>query len=155
MFQITKTLPLPASAVERAVANFVMESTKHEQFTSPINNQGLYNQTIENIGSIIVTKPEGRYFWLDHNGKEVLAYAMTHVSKDVDNQPCYYMTQAWVHPILRGTHQVKLMYECLRQHAINLMCKHIIVVSSRGTKGYCRFLGKNWKPYVTLLKEDI
>lgn len=154
MFQIVKDFPLPAYELDKAVSQFCQESDDPTH-DAPVDKRGLYTQTLDNIAQILVYKPEGRYFWLDHDEKKVLAYALTHVSRDVDNQYCYYMTQAWVHPSMRGTSAVKEMYQKLRQHAKDLLCKHIIVVSSRNDKAYLRFLGKGWKPYVTLLKEDI
>lgn len=84
-----------------------------------------------------------------------MAYALTHVAKDVDNQLCFWMTQAWVHPKIRGQKVVKEMLQQLREEAKRLLCRHIIIPSSRGVAAYCRFLGKGWKPHVTLLKEDI
>lgn len=140
-------------AIEQAVRSFVKESHSEE---SGVDTQGLYQQTIENIAASTTFKLDGsRSFWIAEEDGEVMAYALTHVSKDVDNRLCYWMTQAWVHPILRGSKQVKQMYKQLTDHAKKMLCAHIIIPSSRGVKGYCRFLGEGWKPHVTLLKKDI
>jgi len=142
------------SEIEQAVTAFCMESDT--EYKSCNNMQGLFQQTMENIGNIVITKPAGQFLWLDTDAVgRVNGYVLTHVSKDVDNKFCYYMTQAWLYPKFRNTHYSKEAIKLLRQHAKELMCKHIIVVSSRNTKAYIRFLGGKFKPYVMLLKEDI
>lgn len=111
---------------------------------------------MENIGDIVVSRPKNRFLWLDTNADgKVSGYVLTHLSKDVDNKLCYYMTQAWLHPQFRHTSYAKEAISLLKQHAKSLWCKHIIVVSSRNTKAYLRFLGSKWHVYTTLLKEDI
>lgn len=146
-------LKLNPQAIEKAVAAFVQDSRTYESGADPA---GLYQQTIENIAAITVYKQDnGRYFWLADYEGEVMAYALTSVSKDVDNKLCYWMTQAWVHPALRRQPIVKHWLQVLREDARRQMCAHIMIPSSRGAKAYCRFLGVGWKPYVTILKEDI
>lgn len=156
MFKLIDSLPegISAQDIEHVVKSFCQESSKDARHIGG-SLQGLYQQTIENIGNIIVFKPQGNFLWMDVEDGKIMAYAKTHVSKDVDNSLCYYMTQAWVHPSIRGTRRVKDYLQDLRLHAKQMMCRHIIVVSSRGEKAYCRFLGRGWAPYVTLLKEDI
>jgi hypothetical protein len=143
-------LPL---AIEKAVAAFVYDSHTAETGASP---EGLYHQTLENIAACTVFRQDGsRHLWMaDHEG-EVVAYALCHISKDVDNKLCYWMTQAWVHPIMRGKKEVKGWFQKLRTEAKKNLCSHILIPSSRGTAAYCRFLGRGWKPYVSILKEDI
>ncbi len=146
-------LKLRPGAIEAAVRSFVEDSHAEE---SGANKLGLYHQTIEGIAAATVFKmDQSRQFWVADEEGEVMAYALTHVSKDVDNSLCFWMTQAWVHPILRGSKQVKGWLQLLRAEAKKNLCKHIIIPSSRENRAYCRFLGKGWKPYVTLLKEDI
>lgn len=145
-------LNLKPRAIEDAVNSFVLDSHTNETGAECI---GLYNQTIENIFNYTNCLDNSRQFWMAEEDGEVMAYAMCHVSKDVDNKLCYWITQAWVHPLLRGTKQVKEFYSILREEAKKNLCSHIIVPSSRGVEAYCRFLGKGWKPYVTLLKEDL
>jgi hypothetical protein len=133
--------------------NFVKESHTVESGADPL---GLYQQTLESIAACTVFRhDDSRNFWVADKDGEVMAYAMTHVSKEVDNKLCYWATQAWVHPALRNTPLVKEMWNVLRNDAVESLAEHIIIPSSRGSRGYCRFLGKNWKPYVTLLKEDL
>lgn len=152
-FKVVRELPrLNPEAYETAVEHFVIESSKNDY---RVDCKGLYQQTLENIVGATTMGTPGQFFWLAHEAGEVVAYAMTHLSKDVDNSLCYYMTQAWVAPQYRGTPFVKECYRRLREHAKEQFCKHIVVVSSRNTKAYLRFLGKKWHVYTTLLKEDI
>lgn len=155
-FRIVKDLSelkLNKMAIERAVDSFVKDSHTEETGADP---DGLYNQTIEGIAlATIFSHDNSRHFWIAEENGEVMAYALTHVAKEVDNKLCFWMTQAWVHKSLRGKQEVKKMYERLKEEASRLMCKHIVIPSSRETKSYCRFLGKEWHPYVTLLKTDL
>lgn len=139
-------------AIERAVKSFVEDSHTTETKANP---EGLYNQTLEAIAQACLFNQDGRQFWLATHEGEVYAYALTHVSKDVDNQLCYWMTQAWVHPQVRGHKIVKIWRDQLVAEGKRLLCKHIIVPSSRGSKGYLRFLGQGWHKYVELLKVDL
>lgn len=148
-----KDIKLFPGALELAVKSFV-EDSHAEESGADIN--GLYQQTIESIAAATFFRTnDSREFWLADDGGEVMAYALTHVSKDVDNNLCYWMTQAWVHPIMRGSKDVRSWIQLFKDDAKQKLCKHMIVVSSRGTDAYCRFLGKNWKPYVHLLKQEI
>ncbi len=139
-------------AIETAVRAFVDDS--HSAGTGA-DADGLYNQTLESIAQCVLFNQDGRQFWMAEHEGEVMAYAMCHVSKDVDNSLCYWMTQAWVNPKARGHKIVKTWYGQLTAEAKRLMCRHIIIPSSRNTEAYLRFLGKGWHKYVTLLKEDI
>lgn len=142
-------LILKVNAIEDAVWSFVNDSHCNEDLV------GLHNQTIENIFHYSQCPDDTRNFWLADEDGEVMAYAMTHISKDVDNKLCYWITQAWVHPVIRGSKQVKEWFQIFREEAKKNLCAHIIVPSSRGVEAYCRFLGKGWHTYVTLLKEDL
>lgn len=156
-FTSVQELPTGIKAVDldKAAKAFAIESQKRLQFTTECNANGLYQSTVSSMAHILANKPKDRFLWVGRENGKLVSYAMTHLANDVDNSLCYYMTQAWVSPTLRHSASVKEMYSALRRHASELMCRHIIVVSSRGTRGYCRFLGKNWKPYVTLLKETL
>src|SRR5258706_11862589 len=88
--------------LEIAVKNFCQESDK--EYRSCNNLQGLYQQTMQNMGDLIVNKSAGRFLWLDTDEVgRVLGYVLTHISRDVDNELCYYMAQAWLHPKYRNT----------------------------------------------------
>ena len=143
---------LNSGAVERAVKSFVADSHTLETHSDPT---GLYNQTLECIASACIMNQDGRQFWMaEHNG-EVYAYALAHVSKDVDNQLCYWITQSWVHKDVRGHKIVKIWKDQLVAEGKRLLCRHIVIPSSRGSKGYLRFLGQGWHKYVELLKVDL
>lgn len=147
-FKVTTTINNPKS-MDNAVGNFVNSSHCKE------NKLGLYHQTLEGIAGIVINKPNNSFLWLAEEGSNVVAYALTHTSKDVDNKMCYWMTQAWMDPKYRNTGYSKQCLAKLRQHAKDLYCKHILIPSSRSTKAYLRFLGSKWHTYVEILKEDI
>lgn len=154
MPQLKRMTELPQGsnkAIEQAVQSFIKDS--HVYLTSaPL---GFYQQTLESIASATHLKGSGDFFLaLDDDGS-VASYALGNVSKDVDNTLVYWGTQAWVAPKYRGQPIVKEWFEVIRQRAMECFCKHIIIVSSRGDKGYCRFLGKGYHLYAHLLKEDL
>lgn len=154
MISLLSNQILITNEIERAVKNFCQESDT--EYNSCTNKHGLYQQTMQNIGNLVINKPNGSFLWLDVDEVgRVLGYVLTHISRDVDNELCYYMTQAWLHPKLRNGRYTRQAIQLLRNHAKQMLCKHIIVVSSRNTKAYLRFLGGKFHPYVTLLKEDV
>lgn len=147
-----KALPdtLNPKAIERAVTAFIEQSN-----AGHVDKDGYFNQIIENIASVLIFQTPGRFFWIAEEDGEVAAWALTHISKDVDNKLCYWQTDAWVHPKWRGKKVVKQWNALLEEDAKASFCKHILIPSSRGTESYCRFLGKGWHPYVVLLKKDL
>lgn len=146
-------LKLKPRAIEEAVEDFVKDSHTLETKADPL---GLYNQTIEVIANAtIFAHDDSKQFWVADEDGQVMAYALCHLSKDVDNQLCFWITQAYVAPKCRRTPQVKQWMEQLRAEAKRLLCKHIIMPSSRNTKAYLRFLGHDSHVYCTLLKQDI
>lgn len=154
MNHLRKVKEIPSTlnpkAIDRAVAAFIEQS-----HADNVDKDGYYNQIIENIAAVILFQTPGRYFWLAEDGGEVVAWALTHISKDVDNVLCYWQTDAWVDPKWRRKPEVKQWKQLLEDHAKESFCKHILIPSSRGSKAYCRFLGKGWHPYVVLLKKDL
>lgn len=154
MTQLKKVSSIPDSlslhAIDRAVGAFVEQSHAEN-----VDKTGYYNQIIENIASVVIFKVPGRYFWLAEENGEVVAWALTHVAKDVDNKLCYWQTDAWVHPKWRHKPEVKQWNKLLEEDAKANFCKHIIIPSSRDPKAYCRFLGEGWHTYVVLLKKDL
>lgn len=155
-FQRIKALPknLAVKAIETAVERFILDCRiKH---TDPI---GMFNQTIESIAqATIFATNDAHQYWMASKNGEVMSYALVHVSKDVDNQLTFTVSQAWVHPQYRGTNLAKSWWQQLRSEAKRCLCRHIIIPSSRNVKVYKRFLkrmGSNYQEYVTLIKEDI
>lgn len=156
MIPLRKVNDVPSSlkpkAIETAIAAFIKDSHSTDVPLDPI---GLFNQLVENVAAVCIFKTQGRYCWIAEEDGEVIAFALTHISKDVDNSLCYWMTDAWVAPHWRRKPEVKSWFAQLTEDAKKSFCKHIIIPSSRGQDGYCRFLGEGWHPYVVLLKQDL
>lgn len=156
MTPLRKVKEVPATlnpkAIERAVDAFVKQSRADEV---PIDLDGLYNQIIENIAATLLFHTPGRNVWIAEENGEVIAWALTHVAKDVDNNLCYWMTDSWVAPHWRFKPEVKQWFRQMEDDGKASFCRHLIIPSSREPKAYCRFLGKGWHPYVVLLKKDI
>lgn len=138
---------LNEKAIERAVSSFVSSVDVHGDLV------GFYNQTIKSIYHAIYNG--NGEFWLAHEAGEVLGYVMARIAVDVDDQLCYWLSQAWLHPNYRGKKEVKNWWQKIRSHAKQRLCKHIMVISARNNEAYCRWLGKGWHEYATILKEDI
>lgn len=151
--QVTKLPDLKPGEIERAVDSFLKESGALSEGVDPV---GVFNQMIEGIVNITMfnTKPH-KQFWLAHENGEVKAFALSHWAIDVDGKMCLWLTDAWIHPSIRGIKQAKEYFNVLREFGKKSLCKHLLVVSSRNNKAYCRFLGRGWKPFLTVLKEDI
>jgi hypothetical protein len=147
-----KVLPqLSNKAIERAVEQFIEDSRVEN-----VDKIGMYNQTIESIAQATIFATNNvNQFWLADDGQDVLAYALAHVSKDIDNQLTYTISQAWVCPNLRTKKIVKVWFQQLQDEAARLMCKHIMLPASRHVKPYLRFLGKGYHVYATLIKKDL
>jgi len=147
-----KELPnLSKNAIEIAVEKFIKDSR-----VKNVDQVGMFNQTIESIAqATIFATNNASQFWLADDGHDVLAYALSHVSKDVDNKLTFTISQAWVCPELRGKKIVKIWFQQLQDEADRLMCKHIMLPASRHVKPYLRFLGKGYHEYVTLIKKDL
>lgn len=157
MLLLKKITSLPDNlkykAIELAVFNFVNDSHTLESKADP---KGLYNQTIESISAATTFgTAEARQFWIAEEDGEVMSYVLANVSKDVDNSLCYWINQAYVHKKYRGTKMTKVWHMQLVNEAKRLMCKHIIMPSSRNPEAYKRFLGMGIHTYVTLLKQDL
>lgn len=153
-FKIIKELPNKKllKSIEKSVKKFVKESNPD---STPCNEQGLYQQTLQGIAQNILGNSEHSQFWLAEYNNEVLAYSLCHTSLDVDNQLCYWITQTFVNKKVRRHRIVSIWRQQLYDEAKKLDCKHIIVPSSRNNEAYKRWLGEGWHTYVTLLKKDI
>jgi len=154
---IRKITDIPKSlnpgAIDRAIAAFVRDSRVDPKTT---DLAGLQQQLTDAMASVVIFKNNPAcYLWLAEESGEVVAWMLCHVSKEVDNSLCYWMTDAWVHRSLRRNPVVKQWYQLFREDAKRLMCKHILIPSSRNNAAYLRFLGKGWHEYLTILKEDL
>lgn len=139
-------------SIENSVKEFVKESNPDN---TPLDEQGYYNQTIKSIAECVTLNTEEHQFWLAEYKNELLAYSICHVSLDVDNTLCYWITQTFLNPKVRRHKIIKIWRQQLYDEAQRLGCKHILIPSSRNNKAYCRWLGEGWHTYVTLLKKDI
>lgn len=93
--------------------------------------------------------------WLAIEGGRVLGFLLAGYSKEVDNEPTFVIKQAWVDPEIRRTDKVKSMLTAILLNAKSNFAKHVLIVSSRNTKAYLRWLGKGWIPVTTILKGDL
>jgi len=151
-FQRIKKLPkLRNKAIETAVEQFVRDSR-----VKNVDEIGMFNQTIESIAqATIFASNEAYQFWMADNGHDVMAYALAHVGKDVDNQLTYTISQAWVCKQLRGKKIVRVWFKMLEEEAKRCLCKHVMFPASRHVKPYLRYLKGQYHEYVTILKRDI
>jgi hypothetical protein len=138
--------------IERCVNMFVKESNKDQ---TPCDEKGYIQQTLKTIAQAILGEQDQPQFWMAEYNDEVLAYSICHLSIDVDNRLCYWITQTFVNKKVRRHKIVKIWRQQLYDEAQRLGCKHIIVPSSRHNEAYKRWLGEGWHTYVTLLKKDI
>ena len=148
--KIESKIPVPYTEIERLVRFAANEIDIQGDI------EGFYNQTIETIANATFLQKGGE-FWLiwDEVKKIALGYIIGYISKDIDNKLVYWCTQAYADKSIRRTKYPKSLWNKVRTSAIERFCKHIIVVSSRNDDAYCRFLGKGWHKYASLLKEDI
>ncbi len=117
------------------------------------DKQGFYDQTLETVANCVF-KGSGD-FWLIYDGSTAYGYAICSMSRDIDNRLTYWGTQAYAHKNIRAKPIVKELWGAVRQYAKEHGAKHFGIVSSRSTKAYLRYLGKQWHQYAVLLKEDI
>jgi predicted N-acetyltransferase YhbS len=144
---------LPKKSIQKSIEEAVVSFVKDSRVEN-VDDKGFYQQTLNVIADSIINNGT-RQFWLATHESEVITYVLTHVSIDVDNTKCFWITQAWVNPKARGHKIIKIWRDKLFEEAKKLGCKHVLVPSSRGEKAYCRFLGEGWHKYVTLLKKDL
>jgi hypothetical protein len=150
-FEIVKIIPEKAHRqIEMGVHDFIDSSHVAEG----VDIFGLYQQTLESIAAATYMNQGGEFWLLMVNG-EVGGYLLARIVRDVDGKLTYWISQAWVRKDLRRNELVKECWQKVRKRAKECFCAHIVAVSSRGTKAYCRFLGQGWHEYARLLKEDL
>lgn len=94
-------------------------------------------------------------FWVEFQEGKVAGWLLGAYSKEFDNEPTYVIKQAWVDPLLRRTPRVKEMLAQILMNAKSNFAKHVLIVSSRNTKAYLRWLGKGWVPVTTIIKGEL
>lgn len=141
------TCPVDGTEIDKAVVAFARESDIKGDF------EGFVKQSLTSMAQAVLGKFGD--LWLAHKDGAVEAYVTGYIATDIDDKPTYWLTQAWVAPSQRGKADVRECFQKIRAYAKEQGCAHMVVVSSRGTEAYCRFLGKGWHEYARLLKEDI
>ncbi len=150
-FEIMRELPLRFCAqIQNGIRDFMVAS----EMPIGVDPMGFFQQTIQAIANATALKGGGE-FWLMSEGDRVLGYVLASVVRDIDNSLTYWISQAWVSPLMRGDIAIKMAWQRVRDRAKTCFCKHIVVVSSRGTEAYCRWLGSGYHEYARLLKEDL
>lgn len=149
--QLTRELPkdLNPKAIERAVERFLLEVDCKGDWV------GFFNQTIQKIASATFLRMPGHDFWCATQDGEVAGYALASVVNDIDGSLCYWAAQCWVDPKFRTLACVKEGYDKIFDYAKSIMCRYVVLVSTRDDKAYCRFLGRGAHKYASLLKVDL
>lgn len=151
-FRLWNSIPDGTSSqLENAVRDFMVSSHLPEG----VDTEGFYNQTLQAIASASYLN-QGGDLWLGFMRGRLVAYILGRVGVDYDGKLSYTVTQAWVRKDQRGQKWVKWAWEKVRQRAKNCMCSHFAIFSTRGNDAaYCRFLGKGFHFYSSVLKEEI
>lgn len=136
--------------IEDAVKDFI----KTSHMPKGVDPIGFYQQTLNGIANAAVLNGGGD-FWLGTCDGKVYAYLLGRITCDIDNRLTYWVNQAWVHKDFRNTPTVKRDWEVVKKRAKDSLCSHMMIVSSRSTKAYLRWLGSAWNVYATTLKEDL
>lgn len=150
-FGIAKTIPSGmAPQIENAVLDFMASS----HLPGGIDGEGFFRQTLQSIAAASYLN-QGGELWLGIMNGRLVTYILAHIANDFDGRLAYTVTQAWVRKDHRGRPWVKEAWEKVRQRAKDCLCKHFVVLSSRGNdKAYCRFLGKGFRFYASILKQE-
>jgi len=151
IFGLTKVIPEGiAPQIEAAVRDFIISS----HLPRGVDAEGFFRQTLQAIATASYLGGGGE-LWLGMDGRRLVTYILAHVGNDYDGKLSYTVTQAWVTKDHRGQAWVKEAWEKVRQRAKDCFCKHFAVLSSRGNdKAYCRFLGKGFHFYASILKQE-
>lgn len=150
-FGVVKAIPEGMGpALESAVKDFI----KASHTPKGVDIEGFYYQTLSAMANSTILG-QGGELWLGTVGGELSIYILSSISNDIDGKLCYFVSQAWVREDQRGQKWVRWAWQRVRDRAKNLMCKHLMIASSReNDAAYCRFLGKGFHKYVTYLKEE-
>lgn len=132
-----------------AVYDFIKDSS----LGRGVDPEGYYEATREAMAHALMGQGE---LWVGQLGGELVIYILAVMTLEVDHRPTYWVSQAWVRKDQRGLPWVKQAWETIRRRAVQGECAHIVAISGRdNNEAYCRFLGKGWHIYGTLLKEDL
>lgn len=151
-FGLSRVIPSGSvPEIEAAVRDFMISS----HLPLGVDAEGFYRQTLQAIASASYLG-QGGDLWLGFLNGKLVTYILAHVGNDFDGRLAYTVSQAWVRKDQRGQPWVKEAREKVRQRAKDCLCSHFVILSSRGNdKAYCRFLGKGFHFYASILKEEI
>lgn len=151
-FEVVRSLPQGmAGQLEDAVRDFIISS----HLPQGVDPDGFYNQTLQAIAGASYLQ-QGGELWLGVSDGTLWTYILAHVGNDFDGKLAYTVTQAWVRKDQRGQPWVRWAWEKIRRRAKDCLCRHFVILSSRGNdKAYCRFLGKGFHFYASILKEEL
>lgn len=152
IFEIAKGLPSGmGEQLEHAVLDFISSSG----LPSGIDRKGFYYQTLQAIANSAIIG-QGRELWLGIKDGELYTYILSSVAPDFDGRLAYTVAQAWVRKDQRGKPWVREAWAKVRQRAKDTLCSHFVVYSTKeNTAAYCRFLGKGFRKYSEILKEEL
>lgn len=152
VFQIHKSIPEGMSPqIEKAVEDFLRTS----QTPNGVDLAGYYHQTLQMIAGRTVLN-QGGDLWLGIRDGQLMAYVLATLAPDFDGRLAYIVSQAWVRKDQRGKRWVKDAWAKVRRRAKDCFAVHFAVFSSReNDKAYCRFLGKGFRRYSSILKEEL
>lgn len=137
-----------AEELKQMVLAFVVDSNPQG-----IDHIGLAQMTIENMTKSFNDVTYQHNLWILKNGDKTQGFALTNISKDIDNSKCFYIYAGYLDPIVRNTGIAKEGLRILKQFGRVMGCKYSVVVAGRNPKAYKRFLGKDTEEYCTLFKE--
>ena len=150
-FGLHKSIPARfAPQIENAVRDFMVSS----HLPNGVDPEGFYRQTLQAMAAASYLN-QGGELWLGLLEGRLVIYILAHVGNDYDGRLAYTVTQAWVRKDQRGKRWVKDAWEQVRQRAKDCLCNHLAIFSTRGNDAaYCRFLGKGFHFYSSILKEE-
>lgn len=135
--------------VSRAVKVFTQETND----VPGIDQMGAFRISIEAVQDALDGRGD---LWVGTMDGALVIYILANTTNELDGHSTYWVSQAWVLPSERGQAWVKDVWQQIRAHAKEHFCKHIVAISGRANnEAYCRFLGRGWHVYGTLLKEDL
>lgn len=151
-FTLYKMIPSGAGPeIESAVRDFMASS----HLPDGVDPEGFFRQTLQAIANASYGGGAGD-LWLGFMSGRLVTYILAHVTNDIDGRLDYFVSQAWVRNDQRGKPWVKEAWQKVRQRAKDCFCKHFSISSSRGNDDvYCRFLGKGFHKYISVLKEEL
>ncbi len=151
-FGLAKAIPAGlAPQIENAVRDFMVSS----HLPQGVDGMGFFRQTLQAIAAASYLN-QGGELWLGMMNGKLVTYILAHIGNDFDGRLAYTVTQAWVREDKRGQPWVKEAWQKVRERAKDCLCSHLAIFSTRGNdKAYCRFLGKGFHFYCSILKEEI